>query len=48
MPKKSKLVKFVQEHLDHELNAVSFGAIGQVKSVLSLEERALIYKYSED
>jgi len=45
---KSKLVKFVHEYLENEFQAVSAGHAASVVSDLSLEERALIYKYSED
>jgi hypothetical protein len=48
MAKQSKLVKYVEDYLGYELNAISSGPIAQVKSVLSLAERALIYKYSAD
>jgi len=45
MTKRSKLVKYVHEYLEFELKSVS---IGLVASDLSMEERTLIYKYSED
>jgi hypothetical protein len=48
MTKKSKLVKYVHEHLPNEFRAVGTGTVGSAESGLSLEERTLIYKYSED
>ena len=48
MAKKSKLVKYVSSYLDKEFTAVKISPIAGVASVLSLEERTLIYKYSED
>jgi hypothetical protein len=48
MPKKSELVRYVQEYLGQELRAVSSRTVELAQSILSLEEGALIYKYSED
>jgi len=48
MAKQSKLVKYVSDNLGYELNVVSAGPIAQVESVLSLAEKVLVYKYSED
>jgi hypothetical protein len=48
MAKKSELIKYVASHLDRELAEVKISPIANVASILSLEERTLIYKYSED
>jgi hypothetical protein len=48
MTKKSKLAKYVHEYLESELRSVSTGPVSLVESDLSIEERTLIYKYSED
>jgi hypothetical protein len=46
--KNNKLNKYVNEHLDHELKLVRASPVAAVDSELSLEERVIIYKYSED
>ncbi len=48
MVKKSKLFKYVSSFLDREFAEVKISPIADVDSILSLEERTLIYKYSED
>ena len=48
MAKQSKLVKYVRSNLDRELAEVKLGPISDIESPLNLEERTLIYKYSED
>jgi hypothetical protein len=48
MAKKGKLVKYVSSYLDREFLTVNTGPIADLVSVLSLEERTLIYKYFED
>ncbi len=48
MAKRSELIKYVRSYLDRELTEVKISPIADVASVLSMEERTLIYKYSED
>ena len=48
MANKSKLAKYVHEYLEFELRSVSTGPVSLAASDLSMEERTLIYKYSED
>ena len=44
----NKLHKYVNEYLAHELKQVRSSPIASIDSILSIEERVLIYKYSED
>jgi len=48
MANKSNLIKYVHEHLSHELRLVSANNDSSFETNLSLEEQTLIYKYSED
>jgi hypothetical protein len=48
MTKKSTLAKYVHEYLEFELRLITIGPVGLAESDLSMEERTLIYKYSED
>lgn len=48
MAKKNKINEYVNSYLTKELEEVKNSPIGNAASILSIEERTLIYKYTED